>query len=73
MSTARYGSSHVVLSGRLYVMGGWGDNKSVEYYEPATNKWQTAAPMNHSLCSRRFEWVYICPWRFQRTWCSTVC
>lgn len=45
MSIARDSPSHVVLSGRLYVIGGWMCDKSVEYYDPPTNKWQSVAPM----------------------------
>lgn len=49
MSTARFCPAHVVTSGRLFVFGGrkWSALKSVEYYEPSANKWQTVAPMLH--------------------------
>lgn len=44
-------SAHVILSGRLYVIGGKIEQdrrvNSVECYEPATNKWQTVPPMLH--------------------------
>lgn len=51
MSLQRRYSAHVVLSGQLFVMGGENDrgsrHKSVEYYDPAMDTWQMAAPMRH--------------------------
>lgn len=51
MSTPRRFATHIVLSGRLYVMGGRNTSvnrlRSVEYYEPSTNKWQPVASMRY--------------------------
>lgn len=51
MSIPRCKSAHVVLSGRLFVIGGSDEDvsrlRSVEYYEPLIDKWQTVAPMLH--------------------------
>lgn len=50
MSTRRECQAHVVLSGRLFAIGGCnretGNQNSVEYYDPSTNKWQTVASMH---------------------------
>lgn len=51
MSVSRRFSSHVVLAGRLFVIGGVdAQNRlenTVEYYVPLTDKWKTVAPMRH--------------------------
>lgn len=51
MPTGRAGAAHVVLSGRLYVLGGCDDRgenfKSVDCYNPCTDRWQTVAPMHY--------------------------
>jgi uncharacterized repeat protein (TIGR01451 family) len=33
------------LNGRIYVVGGWENQRTVEVYDPATARWSTAAPM----------------------------
>jgi len=33
------------LSGRIYVVGGWPNERTVEVYDPATGGWSIAAPM----------------------------
>lgn len=49
ITTPRNRPSHVVHSGRLYVLGGYDDAdnafNSVEYYDPSTDQWQAVAPM----------------------------
>lgn len=37
-----------VLSGKLFVTGGYGGSRltDVEYYDPQLNKWTTVSPMN---------------------------
>lgn len=51
MSTPRWLSAHAVVSGRLFVIGGWndpsGDLRSVERYDPLADEWQTVAPMQN--------------------------
>lgn len=46
-----------ILSGKLYVMGGRSDNStflsSVECYDPTTNAWTHAAPMNSKRAGAR--------------------
>lgn len=43
--------SHVVLAGRIYVVGGYDEDNhassSVECYDPLADTWETLAPMNH--------------------------
>lgn len=44
-------AAHAVLSECLYVIGGRDEQgrslKSVEYYDPSTDDWETVAPMLH--------------------------
>lgn len=51
MPTLRWLPTHVVLSGRIFLMGGWNDQKenvnSVECYDPLTDQWETVAPMRN--------------------------
>ena len=48
MATARSGLAVAVLDGRLYAVGGYGENEalcSLERYDPVTNAWEAAAPL----------------------------
>ncbi|OGA03760.1 MAG: hypothetical protein A3H35_13370 [Betaproteobacteria bacterium RIFCSPLOWO2_02_FULL_62_17] len=48
MPTARWGAASGVVSGKLYVAGGWNGTSSLatlEVYDPATDTWTTKAPM----------------------------
>lgn len=51
MSLPRRFSAHVVLSDRLFVIGGNVEQNqnvnSVENYDPLTDKWESVAPMQH--------------------------
>lgn len=51
MFIPRTDTAHVVLSGLLYVIGGYTGVESyknyVEYYDPSINKWKMGEPMRH--------------------------
>ncbi|XP_076820217.1 kelch-like protein 23 [Clavelina lepadiformis] len=45
MNGTRYGGSACVVDGLIWVFGGYGAN-TVEFYDPATNKWQVSTNMD---------------------------
>ncbi|CAK8689866.1 unnamed protein product [Clavelina lepadiformis] len=50
MNEEKYGGSACVVDGLIWVFGGYGA-KTVEFYDPATNKWQVSTNMDRE---RRF-------------------
>ena len=53
MCAKRYGHASVVLDGRIYAMGGSGDDDTtldtVETYDPQADSWQRVASMPQGL------------------------
>ncbi|CAK8688264.1 unnamed protein product [Clavelina lepadiformis] len=45
MNEKRSGGSACAVDGLIWVFGGC-DSKTVEFYDPATNKWQVSSNMN---------------------------